>query len=61
MKFISDYIVAFLSARRYAVFAVIARTSVRPSVRLSQAGIVSKRPNKGSKTTPHDSRGTLIL
>jgi len=40
----------FLPARRYAsaVFAVTACSSVGLSVRLSQAGIISKRLNVGS-------------
>jgi len=52
--------VDFLPVRSYAspVFAAIACLSVRPSMRLSQRGIVSKRLNIGSqKTTPHDSPG----
>jgi len=40
----------FFTARRYAsaVYAVVAFPSVRPSIRLSQAGIVQKRLDESS-------------
>ena len=48
-------IVDFVTARRYAsaVLAVVVCLSVRPSVRPSQAGIVSKQLQIGSRKQRH--------
>jgi len=47
--------VGFLRTRRYASEVCCAPVSVCPSVRLSQAGIVSTAKLKITQPTPHDS------